>query len=130
MHFDGSVGSGMMCRNSQILSRSSKNRFEKIMSVGTQKSVLSGAFLVPGAVRPLCSGAGKYEFTSLFLQTLRVLMKCSSCTAANVATPATMARGTMDQSTAGTERKSKRPVSLLAFVWGKQKRLQTISADI
>ena len=43
-HFDGSVGSGMMCRNSQIRSRSSKNRFEKMLSVGTQKSHHCGGF--------------------------------------------------------------------------------------
>lgn len=58
----------------------------------------------------------KLEFTLLFHQTLRVLMKCPSCTDANVAKPATMATGTMDQKTVGTVRKRRRPVSLLAIV--------------
>ena len=71
----------------------------------------------------------KLEFRSLFHQTLRVLMKCPSCTDANVATPATMATGTMDQKTVGTVRKRRRPVSLLAGVCGKRKPLQTISAE-
>ena len=51
-----------------------------------------------------------------YISTRRVLMKCPSCTAAKVATPATKAMGTMDQNTVGTKRKSKRPVILLAFV--------------
>ena len=58
----------------------------------------------------------KWEFTSLYHQTLRVLIKCPSCTDANVATPATMATGTMDQKTVGTVRKRRSPVSLLAIV--------------
>lgn len=49
--------------------------------------------------------------------------------AANDAIPATNAKGATDQNTVGTERKSKSPVNLFAFVWGKQKRLQTISAE-
>ena len=43
-------------------------------------------------------------------------MKYPSWMAANVATPATMAIGTIDQNTVGTERKSRKPVSLLAVV--------------
>ena len=43
-------------------------------------------------------------------------MRCPSWIAANVATPVTMAMGIMDQNTVGTERKSRKPVSLLAVV--------------
>ena len=43
-------------------------------------------------------------------------MKCPSWMAAKEATPATIAIGTMDQNTKGTEKKSSRPVNLLARV--------------
>jgi hypothetical protein len=45
-----------------------------------------------------------------------VLIKCPSCTAANVAIDATMAMGITDQNTAGAARKRRNPVSLLANV--------------
>ena len=79
--------------------------------------------------KTLTGVSDKQEFTSLYHQTLRVLIKCPSCTDANVATPATMATGTMDQKTVGTVRKRRSPVSLLAIVWGKIRCLYTINAD-
>ena len=45
-----------------------------------------------------------------------VLMKCPSCTAANVAIAATMEIGIIDLNIVGTVRNSSNPVSLLATV--------------
>ena len=56
-------------------------------------------------------------------------MKCPSCTAANVATAPTAARGITDQKSDGAARKRSIPVSLSANVCGKQNRLQTTRAD-
>ena len=58
-----------------------------------------------------------------------VLMKCPSCTAANVAMAATMEIGITDQNMVGAARKRNNPVSLLAHVCGKQNRLQTTRAE-